>query len=153
MRSLAVSSPRHSTALMNLNRLDTEGIRHLQYQVIRDNGHENLIRCQRNPAGRLPLDIHDIPNLFPSGRSPSHPQEIVRSAQELEHRRVGCGEVDGSPCHLSQGIENAPLSEDLVRDFVLKPVFPVFLGDLETVIKCQRNHRPLLTVETQNPDP
>lgn len=29
-------------ALMNLNRLDTEGIRHLQHQVIRDNGHENL---------------------------------------------------------------------------------------------------------------
>ena len=137
---------------MNLDRLHTESIRHCQHQAIGNHGHEGLARSQGNPAGELTLGINDVPNLVPPVRSPAHPKEVVRSAQEFEHRWVVSGKVNGTPCYLSQRIEHAPLPEDLLRDGVLKPQFPVLRRDLETVTKGQRNDRPLFAVETQNPD-
>ena len=133
---------------MNLNRLDTEVISYFQYQLIGNNGHEGLTRSQGNSASNLPLGTYDVPNLVPPVRSPAHPQEIVRPAQELEHQGVVSGKVNGSPCFLSQGPEYPPLSKDFLRDGVLKPELPVLRSDLETIVKGQRNHRLQGAVKT-----
>ena len=135
---------------MNLNRLDTEVISYFQHQMTGNNGHQGLTRSQVDPVSKLPLGIHDIPNLIPPVRSPAHPQDITRPAQEIEQQRVVSRKVYGSPRFLSQRLEY-PLSEDFLRDGVLEPVFPVLCSDLETVVKRQRHHRFRGAVEAQNP--
>ena len=119
---------------MDLNRLDTEAISDLHYQVIGNHGHEGLTRSQGNPARKLPPRIYDVPNLVSPGRRPAHPQGIVQPTHEFEHQWVVSGKVNGLPRSLSQGLEY-PLSQEFLRDRVLKPEFPVVWSDLETIVK------------------
>ncbi len=107
-------------ASLYLNRLDTEVIRDLHYQVVGNHSHKDLTRSQGNPVRKLPLSIYDVPSLAPSVRRSSHPETIIRPAQELKHRWVVFGKVDDSPRLLSQGLEN-PLPQEFLRDCVLKP--------------------------------